>query len=492
MTKLKERKSKPISTTSLLILGLITLFGAFLRLYHLGYKPLWLDEAVIYLISNQNLKYVILKNSLRNSAPPLYVLLIHFILKIGDSEELLRSVSLIGGVASIPAMFFLSRQFIHKIPAYILCFIVAVAPTQVKYSQELREYSLTFLFSILILLFFYKTIKDPSWKNTAIMSLTMILGVFLQYGLSVLIISLNIVFLIELIRNSKNRRIRLLRWISSQVFVLLSAISVIQISLSGQAHFFENTRDTSYYLFSTYWNGDIGTLLTFTKNNTLDLFSFAFPGWIFFLTTIFGFGYLIHMKSDYHEAPLMIIIPLSLTYSLALLGFYPFHGGRQDIFLTPIIYLLFGVALNFFWNFDVIKRWIFLIIILIPTMWNSRLTWDYLNYSGDENIIPIIESLSKNVEEDDIIYVYYSAKPAFTYYYQKNVGNIFYGKYNRTQIQEYFNEIDSALLSGETVWLVFTHCFADECNLLPNYVAKTREVELIISDNNAYLYHAKP
>jgi len=488
---IQQESVKPINS-SIIILGIITLFGAFLRLYHIGYKPFWLDEAVIYGIANNSLKVTILQNGVLNSAPPFYVILINFVLNIGDSEEILRLVSWIGGVASIPAIYFLSSQFIKKIPTFITCFLVAVAPTQVKYSQELREYSLTFFFSILMLLFFYKISKNPSWKNTFVLSLIMIIGVFLQYGLSVLIISLNVIFLIEFLINNKNRGLRLLRWTISQMFVLGSAIFIVIISLSRQTRFFENAQAGSNYLSSTYWDRNLSSLLNFSFNNTLDLFSFAFPGWIFFFITIIGFIYLIVRKGYFFEALMMLIIPMILTYLMALFGLYPFHGGRQDIFLTPMIYLLFGFAIDFLFNLKRDIKWILLFLCLIPIFMETNSTLKYLNYSGSENIIPVIETLSDNVRDSDVIYVYYSTKPAFNYYYKNDVGNIIFGTYNRGQVQEYYKEIDKAISKSESSWLVFTHCYGNECNLIPDYVRETRNIELIVSDNDAYLYHVEP
>ena len=102
------------------VLSIITLLGLLLRIYHLAYKPLWLDEAVIYWISNRPIADVVAENATRNSAPPLYPLLIKLITLIGNSEGVLRSVSLLAGVLSIPAIYFLSRKVLLS-PRLISC-----------------------------------------------------------------------------------------------------------------------------------------------------------------------------------------------------------------------------------------------------------------------------------------------------------------------------------------------------------------------------------
>jgi len=195
-----------------IVVGGITLFGALIRLYHLGFKPLWYDEAVLYWISNGgNIGQVIAQNAALNSAPPLFAILLHLIMNIGDSELILRFIPWLGGVAVIPATYFLSRQFLEKVPAYFTTFVAAIAFTQVRYSQELREYSLTFLAAAIILALFYRELRRPTWSNWALLALAMVLGVFLQYGLAMLVIALNLVYAIHLLSTVEDRKSRLAR-----------------------------------------------------------------------------------------------------------------------------------------------------------------------------------------------------------------------------------------------------------------------------------------
>jgi hypothetical protein len=53
-------------------ISLLTIVGAALRAYHLGFKPLWFDEAVVYWIANHPIPDLVVHNSLENSAPPLF------------------------------------------------------------------------------------------------------------------------------------------------------------------------------------------------------------------------------------------------------------------------------------------------------------------------------------------------------------------------------------------------------------------------------------
>jgi hypothetical protein len=101
---------------------------------------------------------------------------------------------------------------------------------------------------------------------------------------------------------------------------------------------------------------------------------------------------------------------------------------------------------------------------------------------------PVATALSELFEKGDKIYVYYAAKPAFTYYYRDNLDSQIYGMGSRGEPDGYFREIDNLLLLNNRIWIVFSHCYADECKIIPKYISEKKKIELVVSDNNAYLY----
>ena len=75
-----------------------------------------------------------------------------------------------------------------------------------------------------------------------------------------------------------------------------------------------------------------------------------------------------------------------------------------------------------------------------------------------------------------------------TYYYRDNAESQIYGTSNRGNSAAYFQEIDNLVLSNDRVWMVFSHCYADECEIIPKYVSEKRRVLSIVSDNDGWLY----
>jgi uncharacterized membrane protein len=471
-----------------LVVGGITLLGTLLRLYHLGFKPLWLDEAVLYWISNSgNVQGIIAQNaSSIYGTPPLFAILLNLTLKIGDSETVLRFLPWLGGTAAIPAIYFLSRQFLERTPAYFSTLVVAIAPTQVMYSQQLREYSLTFLTATVILALFYQQLRRPAWNNWVLMTLALVLGIFLQYGLALLVVALNLVCAIELLSARATRKLLLLRWGAAQFVVLCAVVAVYYLSLRQQMTVGFGATSTVTYLAGAYWNGSLSSLLGLAVFNTLDIFAFTFPDSLFLFVA--GVGFIITLRDrSSHIALWMFVLPVVLTFVTAFARLYPYQGDRQDMFLTPMIYVLAGFGFGYLLNV-VQRRWVLLLLLLVVFVVGLRSTRGYLNYPGTENIRPIVNALSTSFEKGDKIYVYYAAKPAFTYYYRNHIDSQIYGTSSRGNANGYFQEIDNLLLSNARIWMVFSHCFANECELIPKHVSENRKVEVVASDNGAWLY----
>jgi uncharacterized membrane protein len=470
----------------LIIVGGITILGAFLRLYHLGYKPLWLDEAFFYWLSYSNtVQGVITQSAVTVNTPPLFLLLLHFIMKIGDSEVILRLLPCLGGIASIPAMYFLSRQFIDRYPAYLTALIVAIAPTQIEFSQQVREYSLTFFISIVILTLFFMQVHNPSRKNWVLMTLSMVIGVFLQYGLALMIIALNLVCAIMILSNKHNRKSLLIRWSLAQFIVLSAVIVLYYVSLNKQFRVGLGATATSSFLSGDYWNGSFRSLFGFVVSNTHNIFDFTFPGYVFLFLGLIGFIFVMLKKNVI--AIMMFASPIILTFILSLTKLYPYNGDRHDMFLTPMIYVLVGFGISYLLNLEHL-RWFVLPLLLWIIYIGFKSDFDYLKYPGVENIRPVITALSRDFETGDKIYVYYSAKPAFTYYYRDNIESQIYGISSRRDPNKYYQEIDKLLLSYNRIWLVFSHCYANECELIPKHVSEKHRVDLIASDNGTWLY----
>lgn len=153
------------------ILIAVLIFAAILRIYHLDFQSVWLDE--IHTINESNPKYTIseLYTSLllTEPHPPLYFILIHFsFLIFGYTPFVLKFFSFIMGIGGLISTYYLGKELINKKVGLISVLFLAINYFHIYYSQEGRMYSMLYLTTTLSFYFLIKFIKKPSLKSALI------------------------------------------------------------------------------------------------------------------------------------------------------------------------------------------------------------------------------------------------------------------------------------------------------------------------------------
>lgn len=476
------------SNKPFLIVGSITILGSILRIYHLGFKSLWLDEAVVYWIAQGNLSEILTQNAASNSAPPLFALLVNLISRIGDSEAILRLPSCTAGIIAIPAIYFLARRFSPKEVAYLSSFIVAIAPSQVHYAQELREYSITFLLAILMFFFFHRYLCKQGTIDLIWLTVICTVGVFTQYGLVLLTLALNLILLVKLLFVRTQRRTTLIKWIAAQACLIGSVLIIYNIALKYQMQ--PGGFAATSYLASGYWiDGSLRSLAKLAVRNTRDLFGFSYPGaYLVFLIVCLGLLKALREIKDFTPI-VMLFLPLGLIFATASARLYPYIGSRHNIFLTVMIYIFLGLGLKSLLSLSQ-RRVVSCILILAFALGGLVHTSQSLNSAGIENIKPLIETLSSSFRYGDRIYIYYGAVPAFKYYYQNNTDQWVIGVSGRRQPEKYFSQLNEVFSEQGRVWMIFSHIYYDEATLIIDYASQLRTVDEVLTDDGVKLFLA--
>lgn len=144
----------------------IIILGLLLRLISID-KPdgLWNDEYVSWMIAATPFTNGFVDAVKSQCHMPFYYLYLKFFMTIfGQSDLLLRLTSVFAGVLSIPAMYFLGKEK-NEQTGYFCAGFSAISSFLIYYSQEVRLYSVLFLFSALCILFTLRLIKNPNKKN---------------------------------------------------------------------------------------------------------------------------------------------------------------------------------------------------------------------------------------------------------------------------------------------------------------------------------------
>lgn len=147
-----------IKKQTVIFLG-IMLLGAILRLLFLD-KPegLWYDETIIYKQASQpNIFSVIAYTKQVDIQFPLYQIILHFWSKIFSfSDFSLRMFSLICGALTVLVSYYAGKNLKSEKTGLICAGVFAINSFLIYYSQEVKMYALSGLFSILLLLFVIK------------------------------------------------------------------------------------------------------------------------------------------------------------------------------------------------------------------------------------------------------------------------------------------------------------------------------------------------
>lgn len=147
------------------IVGALTVIATILRLYHIGFNSLWLDEAATYSLSVVPIDQIWVNMATGEFNPPLFFLIEHFMLMIANNEIALRFMPAMFGIAAVPVIYLAGKEFCDKYVGMIAAAAFTFSPFLLVYSQEARAYTLLLLLCAAMLLFFLKGLKNVDIKN---------------------------------------------------------------------------------------------------------------------------------------------------------------------------------------------------------------------------------------------------------------------------------------------------------------------------------------
>lgn len=140
----------------------ITVLAALLRFFHLGRESIWLDEAISIWLARLNWHSLRWELYTYEANMALYYLFLHFWIALGESEVVVRSLSALAGVLTIPPFYSLCQRVSNARVALIASFLLATNTFHIQYSQEARAYSLVVLLTVLSSLTFVRAIERRS------------------------------------------------------------------------------------------------------------------------------------------------------------------------------------------------------------------------------------------------------------------------------------------------------------------------------------------
>jgi uncharacterized membrane protein len=179
----------------------VLLLGLGLRLWGLDSKSLWEDEIFTAAIASpENGALEVVTIPLYNTAlpaPPLYFLITHTFLFLGDNDFLLRFPALAFGLLGLAATYTLGARLFGEVEGIIGALLLAVASFHVRYSQDARFYTLLVLLSLLSAYFLYRGLYSGKRKWFVGFVLCSVLNLY-NHLFAFLVLAAEVVFVVGL------------------------------------------------------------------------------------------------------------------------------------------------------------------------------------------------------------------------------------------------------------------------------------------------------
>lgn len=148
----------------LFIVLLLVVLGTLLRLHMLGAKSLWLDEAFSVLVARMPWPTFLRSAWWGEANMVLYYLFLYPWIRVADNEFWLRSLSAVFGALTIVAVYKLGKDFLSPKAGLVAAALLSIHSYHIRYSQELRSYTLVAFLVVLSTYAFLAMLEKPDRK----------------------------------------------------------------------------------------------------------------------------------------------------------------------------------------------------------------------------------------------------------------------------------------------------------------------------------------
>jgi hypothetical protein len=507
------------NNTIFILFLLFLVLGIFFRVYGLGERDLWTDEAWVALAATQPTPAEVLKEG--KSTPPLYLLTVWGMVQVfGRSETALRLTSCLLGIGTLLLFWPMALALLPRGSALTAFGLVSVSDRLVYFSKELKQYSADVFFAVLVFWLMERQLRRQGHGGWLFFTILLALGLGFSHPLVFILPVAALVLWWELPPARKG------------LYLSFGALGLI---FFGYYWFlFRGQLDPELLI---YWQADFpnvtcGTdFLCWLGAGWGRFGRYFFSDWGVLLGLVFlaaGLGYF--FKSSKPRVVWYFFGPLLAALAAAFAQRYPFmgHAGgvRLMMFSAPMLYLVTGAGIwaifDWLWGRQspaaakssevltphpdplsstgdgIIKGRIFrnwsrifgILLIMVVVFWLQpvKLWQENLHPRANrEEIEPLVNYVRTHLLPGDAIYVYYFAIDPFKFYYPGPRENIIWGQSCHDGCLALSPE---DLQRIERLWMIFSHFEtpADVDRFIANLLGQGWTRHLKVSQPGAVLF----
>ncbi len=438
----------------LLFLGLILRLGQYLF-----NRSLWLDESALALnIINKNFHDLFLPLSYGQIAPFGFLLSEKFLINsFGISEYVLRLFPLISSIFALILFYYLIKKTLSFWSFFVSLGLFVFSSSLIYYASELKQYSSDLFFGLICMVLFVRLIKRGiNFSRFILFFIFGSISLLCSFSSIFILMSLLVYWFIFYSRKSLTKEnlwflFLSVFWLSffSIAYVFLLKDALLNPSIAG---YWQEGFSKGMFFSVPFFNWIIDTFLRIF-NNPLGLTLNHLGGFLFLLGCFYS------AKED-KKFFWLFFFPILFTFIFSLVHLYPFKS-RLIIFLVPFFVIFTAKGAEFLINLtkDKFPFTGFILIIMLFIHPVSLDVYHLFKPRKLEEMNRVVDYLSKNIQKDDKVYVYYSSEYAFKYYLKKlNLTDINYhlGVYSRGNLGNYLKDINT-FKGDDRVWFIFSH-----------------------------------
>jgi len=398
-------------------LWLVLLLTLVVRLIGLGAHDFWFDEALE--LARDRLPWPKILFLARGPDPPLFRVLMSPLARLASSEEVLRLPSVAFSVATVWLVWRWIARLGDRRLALVTAALLAIAPVQVHYAQEVSQYALAGMVGAAMLLAMQRVLDRGERRDFVLLGTTFVTALLAYYGLVFLIAAVDVVLLVQLLRTAD--RVRLRRLLAVNVLVVALAALLAWAMLAQQ--YDEFAAQHLKPLVATHAPRELLVLLgSLVESNLLRFlwlpWSERAPRALLMLPALLVLLGVLGLlaRGARFALPLAIALVALVAMAIAhLLGAYPF-GFRYALFLSPLLFLLVaeGLCRLARWRAVAIVAGVAVVASQIGFLPNLPLANPWVA-PPHENLGHVLDWVAAR-DDDAPVYVFYGALPAFGLY----------------------------------------------------------------------------
>ncbi|MEJ2266230.1 MAG: glycosyltransferase family 39 protein [Anaerolineales bacterium] len=437
-------------------------FGMLLRIWQYFIdRSLWFDEAMLALnIVGRSFGGLTQPLDYSQGAPFGFLFVEKAaIYMLGNRDHVLRLLPIISGVAAMLLIYEVANLYLEGTGIFVAVLAFAVSDRLIYYASEAKQYSCDVAISLVLLWFAYKCLKrDSSPRHFGGLALVGLISMWMSHPASFTLGAIGFSLLSDRLLKKDWRRLSwlglvFLVWVASFTGLYYVSLRVLATN-SILVKYWRN-----YFMPMPPWQDLAWFPESFARaiENPAGL-SFVWISAIFFLI-----GSLSLFFKRWQTA-LILFLPFPAVLLASGLEKYPF-GDRLLLFIVPSMFMIIAEGLERArWALSKVNRWVALgtwtIVLLLLAYNPTNLALHNLAAPPmREEIKPVMSYVHDHELDNDLVYVYYGAMPAFKYYapqYSFSEADYVIGVTSRNRPAKYFKDVKSLEGQGR-VWFIFSH-----------------------------------